>query len=615
MSAHEPTDQQVVLVPMPQPVPWPFADLPRSIPDIHGGPKAAVRALAWPVGPVLALACLLQIPLTAGSTLVPLFTGRALDALGTGGPEAAVPDLLWLTASVVMLVIGWALFEVFESNSWDRSMMSLARSLGRSLSLRGREIRRRISPGDVVTAVDHDTTVVGTLAAWIPNALGAMVTVLVVGALMVVRSWSLGLMVLVGLPLLLVITTVLAPALEGRQSRARDADGELSTITTDAVAGLRVLRGVGGEGAFVDAYRSRSHAVRDQSIRAARISALISAISQSGPLLINGAVILHGAQLVAAGAITGGDLVAFVAWMNALVSPMRTVTQTVKTYVKARVSMRKISAIVEAGGPVAALALDERDPALVESDTANETVRDWKDVTLVDGISSFAPTPGLLTGLVAPTPEAGAQVLSRFVGDQAGAAANGIPVQDIDEGEVRRHIHLLASAGHLFEGTLRDNLLGAAAPVPPPRRVHDVVPIEVRDPSKVGAPAPTPEVGDTHVLLDALRAADAGDALDSLGGLSGMLTEKGRNLSGGQRQRVALARALAADPDVLLLVDPTSALDAHTEARIGSRLPKARRGRTTVVVTSSPLILEHCDRVVALGADGTVVAVTEGGRG
>jgi len=95
---------------------------------------------------------------------------------------------------------------------------------------------------------------------------------------------------------------------------------------------------------------------------------------------------------------------------------------------------------------------------------------------------------------------------------------------------------------------------------------------------------------------------------DSLpGGWQGLLDERGRGLSGGQRQRVVLARALAAETPVLVLVEPTSAVDAHTEARIASRLRAHRAGRTTVVTTVSPLLLDAVDEV-ALLVDGRIVA-------
>ena len=108
--------------------------------------------------------------------------------------------------------------------------------------------------------------------------------------------------------------------------------------------------------------------------------------------------------------------------------------------------------------------------------------------------------------------------------------------------------------------------------------------------------------------LAAIHVASASDVLESLEhGLDGELEERGRALSGGQRQRVSLARAVLRDPEVLVLVEPTSAVDAHTEARIAQRLVAHRRGRTTVLVTASPLLLDRADTVL-LVQGGVVTA-------
>lgn len=114
----------------------------------------------------------------------------------------------------------------------------------------------------------------------------------------------------------------------------------------------------------------------------------------------------------------------------------------------------------------------------------------------------------------------------------------------------------------------------------------------------------------------ALAAAQCGDVLDALvqgspdvrDPLDAHLTERGRSLSGGQRQRLALARSLLADPEVLVLDEPTSAVDSHTEARVARGVRELRKGRTTVVLTSSPLLLDLADQVVFLH-EGTVAAV------
>jgi ABC-type multidrug transport system fused ATPase/permease subunit len=106
----------------------------------------------------------------------------------------------------------------------------------------------------------------------------------------------------------------------------------------------------------------------------------------------------------------------------------------------------------------------------------------------------------------------------------------------------------------------------------------------------------------------ALGTASTQDILDALPeGLDTVVAERGRTFSGGQRQRLVLARALAADPEILVLVEPTSAVDAHTEAHIAAGLHAQRAGRTTVVVSSSPLMLDVVDEVAFL-QEGRVVA-------
>ena len=147
--------------------------------------------------------------------------------------------------------------------------------------------------------------------------------------------------------------------------------------------------------------------------------------------------------------------------------------------------------------------------------------------------------------------------------------------------EVRRRILVLDRDPQLLVGTLRD---------------------------AVDSPSARPRDEDERPSVDEAVAAACGDDIVSgLGdGLESIVAERGRSLSGGQRQRIALAAALRADPDVLVLDEPTSAVDAHTEAMIGERLSALRRGRTTVIFTTSPLLLGRADEVAFLDA-GRVV--------
>src|SRR5690606_3328183 len=203
---------------------------------------------------------------------------------------------------------------------------------------------------------------------------------------------------------------------------------------------------------------------------------------------------------------------------------------------------------------------------------------------LHDELSGLTVRGGRVTALVSADPDETARIATRLglLGrEHEDAAAHvrlgGTSLAELGLAEVRRRVVVAESTPELFTGVVRDELAVR------------------RDPT-------------TEELMAALLVADADDVLDSVpGGLDGEISEKGRSLSGGQRQRLALARALLTDPEVLVLVEPTSAVDAHTEARIAERLVAARAGRTTVVVTASPLVLDRVDEVV-LVSEGRVRA-------
>jgi ABC-type phosphate transport system ATPase subunit len=158
-----------------------------------------------------------------------------------------------------------------------------------------------------------------------------------------------------------------------------------------------------------------------------------------------------------------------------------------------------------------------------------------------------------------------------------GVSLGPVDLADVGLAEVRRTVLVSDAASQVFAGTLQEL-------VDP----HDRLSREQAE--------------------DVLHTAAAEDVFEGLpGGWQGTIDERGRGLSGGQRQRLVLARALGIDPPVLVLVEPTSAVDAHTEALIAGRLAAHRAGRTTVVTSVSPLLLHHADRIAYLEA-GVVAA-------
>jgi ABC-type multidrug transport system fused ATPase/permease subunit len=200
---------------------------------------------------------------------------------------------------------------------------------------------------------------------------------------------------------------------------------------------------------------------------------------------------------------------------------------------------------------------------------------------LYDPESGVRVPPGRLTALTGARPADTAAVVDRL-GRYApsGATWGGVRLDEVPLSQVRARILVADNEADLFAGTLRELVGGARKP----------------------------EEIDEAEIERAVHAAVAGDIVQGLpDGLGSAIDAQGRNLSGGQRQRVRLVRALLADPEVLLAVEPTSALDAHTEAAVARRLREAREGRTTVVTTTSPLVLDAADTVHYL-VDGKVAA-------
>jgi ABC-type multidrug transport system fused ATPase/permease subunit len=282
-----------------------------------------------------------------------------------------------------------------------------------------------------------------------------------------------------------------------------------------------------------------------------------------------------GARFALDGRITAGQLVAFYGYAAFLTMPLRTVTEFVDRFIRAHIAARKVLRI---------LAVEpDQEPGVSDEASSPQASGD-----LVDPLSGVRVSAGALTALVSARPEETAAIadrLGRFGPGRHDVTWSGLPLDAMALAEVRERIVVSEADPRLFTGTLRAELLAGRA----------------------GA-GTDPDTDPDAELYEALAVASALDVLEAVpDGLDGLVEERGRSYSGGQRQRLALTRALLAEPEVLVLVEPTSAVDAHTEARIAARLAQARRGRTTVVTSASPLLLGEADEVL-LVEDGRVSA-------
>ena len=580
----------------------PDAPLPHP-PSLGAG--ALLRWLLRRAAVPVALATLAACTSNIIQAIVPAFLGQALDA----GIENGLNGRVWgigalLLVLFVVYAIGDTMLSYFGVTAWMRTAFDVDRLVGRQISATGKDLSRQVSTGEVATIIASDADYLGKLIEYLPALLGAAASFLVVAVLMLRTSVSLGLIVILGMPLVAAIVTLVIRPLQKRQAVQREAQSAVTTITTDTVAGLRILRGIGGEDVFARRYRDASQELRRRGVEVASSQATLMTLQVLLPGLFAAIVVWVAARMAVAGSLTPGGLITFYGYTAYLSWPLWVFTSSVQDYTRAVVGARRLSRLLEvapaAGSLVERLNLDPAAAHPVSGD-------------LVDTGSGLRLKEGRMTALVCPDPQVSADLatrLGRFTDAGPTVTLAGRPLTTMPLEQVRASVVVSGATAQLFTGTLREALDVRGGPDPQPAGLEDLVRAETERTTGADVDqqvrAQEREAPGDDRLIEAIGIADAGDVLTSLSeGLAGMITEKGRSLSGGQRQRVALARALLTEAPTLVLIEPTSALDSHTEARVAAQVHRARAGRTTVVVTASPLVLEACDEVVLLDSSGT----------
>ncbi|MDC2961284.1 ABC transporter ATP-binding protein [Streptomyces gilvifuscus] len=472
---------------------------------------------------------------------------------------------------------GWtaALFAVGAFNSWlsimrhrtmtrvrmDANFRTVKVVVGQAVRL-GAALRRRVGAGEVVTIGVGDVQTISQSLTVVGPGVGAVVAYLVVAALLLSVSPLVAAVVLLGMPVIVVLVGPLLARLQGAETEYRERQGVLTARIADLAGGLRVLNGLGGKGLFAQAFRNDSQRLRRQGYRVGAVTSWVQALGVGLPTLFLALVTWLAARLAAQGLITVGQLVSVYGYVAVLVGPVAFWVECGYQISRGLVSARRV---------VRFLRLEP---------LADTGTRDAPDgpAALYDPESGVRVLPGRLTALAAARPSDAAAVVDRLGGYTPSAATWGeVPLADVAVARIRERVLVADHEADLFAQTLRSLVCGRRERAP-------------------------------EDIERAVRTAVAEDIVLGLpDGLDSVIEAQGRNLSGGQRQRVRLVRALLADPEVLLAVEPTSALDAHTEARVAERLRAARQGRTTLVTSTSPLVLDRADTVYFL-VDGAAVA-------
>ncbi|MBO3733701.1 ABC transporter transmembrane domain-containing protein [Glycomyces niveus] len=489
--------------------------------------------------------------------LLPWTISRIIDEVLLAG--SAEPLARWSVALVAVaiasswvFVAGYRSLFMAESHARVRTVRNLTDHLNRA----GTGVRGAVSPGEMVNLSTEDAHKTGSFIFQLGFGwMGLVMTA--VGAVLLWRaSPALGWTTLIGVLLIGFVVGPVLSRLQHHQIAYRSSVAKLTGQASDVVGGLRVLRGVGGEAQFSHRYRSASAELREAGYGVATADSWVQGLRASLPLALIAAVTWVGARLALNGAITIGELSAAFGMTALVAQHSGAMIGMAQSVIAAQVASRRLTAFFN-----------------TRSDIADDGTATGAGGTLRDPESGLAIEPGRLTVVVsaeAKPAEAAMERLARY--SESAAEWGGAKLADLALDEVRERVLLLRD-DYLFAQTLGETL-----------RV------------------------DEARALAAIDTAGAGDVHSSLGStMDGEIHNAGRNLSGGQRQRLRLARALAADAEILLAVEPTSAVDAHTESLIAERVAAARAGRTTAVVTASPLWLARADHVAWM-VDGKVRA-------
>lgn len=562
----------------PAPSPWDtmqIHDLPYpdpGAPDARSGPRflwwlfrnqlgGQLKALAWGL---LHFASVASLPFCVGAAVQ-----AAVDR--SGGGLALAGGLLALAGAGV--AAGDTFLHRAAVTNWITAAARVQQLLGRKAAVLGSALTRRVAAGEVVAVSTGDVEKIGWFVEALSRFTAAAVTIVVVTVGLLVHQPALGVVVAVGLPVLALAVLPLLPGATRRADVQREKAGRATELASDTVAGLRVLRGIGGEDLFLDRYRRASQEVRQAAVRSARMWSLIAAVQVLLPGLLLITVVWYGVRLARDGRIDVGELVTVYSSVMLLTYPLRHFEEIAMAYSFSRPSARRAARV---------LSLERA------TDTAGTRAAETPAGDLYDPETGLCASSGLLTAVVCGDPDAAGRLAERLGGHAAeegtSALLGGVPLDELPLDSARTAVLVQDKDPVLLSGTLRE-LLDVPA-------------------SGAVAPGAALEAAQCQDVLAALVQGSLGaeDPMDA------RVTERGRSLSGGQRQRLALARSLVTDPEVLVLDEPTSAVDSHTEARVAEGVRGLRSGRTTVVFTSSPLLLDRADRVVFLH-EGTVVAV------
>jgi ATP-binding cassette, subfamily B, bacterial len=432
---------------------------------------------------------------------------------------------------------------------------------------------QRHPTGQLLSNANSDVESSWFFVSPLPFACGALVMIAITVAALVLTDPLLAIVGFVVFPLVFVVNAVYSQVMSPRMARAQQLRAEVSEIAHESFDAALVVKTLGREADETRRFAVKADELRDGLIAVGRVRGLFDPLMEALPNLGTLAVLLVGAERVAAGATAAGDLVSIAYLFTLLALPIRAIGWVLADLPRAMAGFDRVTPVLQATGETP----HGPDAAPAGTGGAGLGVRavdfryDAHAPRTLSGIT-FDVVPGRTVAVVGPTGSGKstlAGLLVRLVDPHSGAVLlDDVDLRNLREGEVSSQVAFVPQSTFLFDDTVRDNVtLGADF--------------------------------DDEQVTEALRIAAADDFVARLPeGLDTRVGERGASLSGGQRQRLALARAVVRQPRLLVLDDATSAVDPSVEARILDALRTSDRPATVVVVAYRQATIALADEVV-----------------
>ncbi len=488
-----------------------------------------------------------------------------------------------LLAAVAALILGISIAEsvaqyfadLWLQSAGERITHELRVALYDQLQRLSLAFHQRSQKGDLLTRVTEDVNAMGTLFS---DTLGEMVQsgLLALGMTIVLLAIDpvLALLSLATAPLLVAVSFVFRRRVRERARRQRRHEGDLASIANEALSAMTVVKAFGAEDHESERVRSRSAQRMGVGVEVARLQARFDGIVGVLRALATAIVTVFGVLRVYGGQLSPGDLIVFVSYTRKAHSPLRSFAREASKLTAALARAERVAEILSADE-----VLEDRPGAYAGARARGEI--ELQDVRFaypgerpaLDGLS-LTVSPGRRVAIVGAS-GAGkstlAALVARFYDPTSGRVLiDGRDARDCSLAWLRDQVAVVLQDTVLFTGSVRDNIAYGS----------DATPAQI---------------------VEAARAAAAHEFIERLpDGYDTELGPQGTGLSGGQRQRIGIARTLLRDPPVLVLDEPTTALDRESEAQVLEGLDRLMRDRTCILITHSPRLARTADRVIAL---------------